>query len=524
MSQDSENNEFQSTDLTSEASLGSPNETDISSATDIPSENDVPVNEIPNFFNDDYLSKLGNTSEDPADDKSDLSELPGFASEDQDENDSSEEKTEEIADPATAEKPVDAANPAETIEKSEAEKAIDDDPNLSPEEKTAIKELPKNKWDEFRRAKTYARTEAKFLDPNEKISDFVGHLEQKSPARLNELKTEILLSSATTTDENGNRTIDGGKLLTNLFETAGPETYTKVVTSIVENYADTAAEILKTKGFNLVQGDSAISTDAPEIDDEKITSILADAEMYLDDEQVEYLRGALKNRQSAVTPKPEDAAKDETAAKEGEVTTETPDETAKTELPEKDQKSAEVPQATPEEIQRWDNAVNESLPVVDRHLQNLMDDTYGLSVSEIERTNIPELAAMKDDKRNLLLYGSIDGSLQPFDINLLERFRDDEDFKKAFDSFGYFAKRGENANAQNEIRRLIPFAEKLLEERMDHKTIKQKDAIIKRITESYNRETTKPQGDIFLAGNGGGGGDNPGKSENTNSFLDPSTL
>lgn len=528
MSQISNDPEFQETVTTADASLGSPNETDNFSAADIPSEQDATVSdEGMDFFNDDYLSNLGKeTGEDPAEDKDDLSELPGFA-DSPEEDETPEEKKEEDTDPAATEKPVDEAIPAEQVEKIDAEKAIDDDPNLTDEDKAAIKELPKSRWKEFQRAKTYARTEAKFLDPNEKMGDFIGHLEQKSPARLGELRSQILLDSVSKIDDSGARQIDGTKLLNNLFETTGAETYTQVVSSIIENYPAQAAEMLKSKGFTLVaDGESApISTAKPDAD--RINTILEQAQMYLEDEDVEYLRGAYQGT-AAVKPTETDDTENvipETKAAEDLPNADpNPDAAAKTEeTTEKSEKTeAEPTQPNPEEIQRWDAAVNESLPVVDRHLQNLMEENYGLSISEIERTNIPELATVKEEKRFLLLHGSPGGELPPFDIGLIERFREDADFKKAFDSFVYFAQKGENANAQNAIRELIPFAETLLEERLDHEVIKRKDLIIKRISDSYNNDR-QPNQEIHLEGSIGGGG-NPGKTENTNSFLDPSTL
>lgn len=509
--------------------LGSPNETENTSAQDSPSFDDS-KSEIINFFDHDYISNLGANSENSADDKEDLSDLPTFLDEEPEKKDNPDEKDgSALVDDNPDNSQADEEKKGEESEEGEGEEA-DDSAESQDSDKTSEtealtdeekKSIPKSKWEDYRRAKARGRTEAKFLDPTEKMGDFLGHLEQKSPARMNELRKEVLLSSVTNIDEAGNRSVDGNKLLSALYTEIGEENYTDVVNSIVENYADHAAKLLKEKGFVLVkEGDlSQSSTETPQINDEQLNSILQEAEMYLDDDKVELLRSVLTSKVASEEKQADDNSPAEIAAQTAEESSDNTAENKQTETEEK----FKTPEPPPEVIQNWNNAVNESLPIVDQHLNTILNSTYGLEVSEIERTNIPELADLKDEKRDIVFYGTRDGKLPSFDIGLIERFREDDTFKQSFDRFKYFAEKGEINNAQNAIREILPFAEKYLGERLNHDLVKRKDAAIKRIADSVNG---REQSNVHFSGgsNLSGGGNGGGGNSESNSFLNPESL
>lgn len=519
--------------------------------TDFPSDNPLttetevsasdPANDAQNvsWFDEDFLSKLGADDAENNSVVDDDEKLPGFTAD-----------TEKVEAAAQAEKPsedtqnaqksdtnakqeensADAASEtdrkesaADSAPKDQLEKLIDDDSELSDDDKKLIKAMPRNKWVEFRNAKNYARTEAKFLDASEPLSNFLEHLQQKSPSRASALRQEIINQALFTKDESGAQVLTPQNFLANIYDAAGAGNYTEIVTQILKNYPEYTVKVLTDAGYRITQdsdetGDSTSQTadaDASGIDDE-LSELIEKASLYLAPEEVEKLKtGVAFSRKQTASEKPAEQ-NDSPESKDGA-------EKA-AEVTEESEKENPAPDAVSPEIQTA--IVDSSFEIVDSHLQSRFDSEYGLAVSDAELRDMPELAELKNEKRELLLFGNPSGSLPSFADGLVAFAANDETFKKDFTSFWNYVKNGEQENARRVIQKILPTAEAYLAVRMQHPAVQNKDKQIKSTSELYNLKLNREEiSDTFIpAGVEGADANNGTSAAPQNVFLDPSSL
>jgi hypothetical protein len=135
-------------------------------------------------------------------------------------------------------------------------------------------------------------------------------------------------------------------------------------------------------------------------------------------------------------------------------------------------KEAEKPQAEALPQEQVLKVLDAGYREVETYLETKANDPkeLGLAVTKEERAHAPEVADLKDFKR-LVLFDAY-GDLPSFERGLYDYAKERElkgvKFMDAFREWKHFAEKGEEENTKGAARKMIPFADHYLAERLKH--------------------------------------------------------
>lgn len=304
-----------------------------------------------------------------------------------------------------------------------------------------------------------------FLDNTEPATDIWGYLKQRSNARAGELKQAILTEELAdpakfagdlyATDKELY-----GKLALTVFQ-AAPEYFTRALTGregVDPKAIPAALAFYEQNKDGIAPGQSVLTKE----DIDELRSIFDEPEWAEKFDKLE--KGLTASPQST---KPTEQAKPEVKAEEG-----------KQEEKPKEEAGPEVDPYVGEKRAIFKEA-EES---IDNYVTAKTDEKYGFKVTDEERELHPEIADLKDDARDVIWHGRT-GILPPFYEGFLEwtkvlQGEDKQRFESARERLFYFTNQREKENALDAAKKLLPFADKYLDERKRHPFFTRADARI----------------------------------------------
>lgn len=168
-----------------------------------------------------------------------------------------------------------------------------------------------------------------------------------------------------------------------------------------------------------------------------------------------------------------------------------------------EEKKSATTQTTAEQLvaAEIDKLYDKAYATVDSFLQNKLDDPkdgLGLKVTDAERIASPDVANLKTLKRTVLLKGFGD-DLPDFEDGLGKWGEPKPEFMEIGKALGKFTAAREEQNAIAKAKGLLPFADKYLNERLEHPFVKWIDA---QILAATGRAGAKPPVETFVPGGG----------------------
>lgn len=120
---------------------------------------------------------------------------------------------------------------------------LQSDPNISPEDKKTISELPPSAWDKARKWQADTKLLGQFRNAEVPISAVFDTLTRQSRERVAELETEAL-----------------NRMLTNpegmvAYSSAHPREYAEVMAALINDHSDFVASALQKRGFKVVKAE-----------------------------------------------------------------------------------------------------------------------------------------------------------------------------------------------------------------------------------------------------------------------------
>lgn len=373
------------------------------------------------------------------------------------------------------------------------------DPELSPAENAMVQALP-----EAERAEAAARLKtptfvSQFKDPGNPIVETLTEMDRLSPARSAALKAEVLTQQLA----------DPAAFARDLFS-RDPELFGKVAIAIEDGHPDfwvkrhtgvddaTTDELRAAIPFYRANKDRVAELQAvvPEFTDDELKSL---DEFHPDINASERIKQLLDMAKANAQP----GTSGLTSEEKTELVKLRAEQQAKLAADKPDPKEA-AQVADLELATRYDNIAVEGM----RFVHAKLDDPaggYGLKVTDEERTLAPDVANFKDDKRDILLRGA--GEMPPFEKGF-EKFAEGLTVKDAngieknpvFEiarAVIYFIEHGEFENAKEEERKLNPYKDKYLEQRLAHPRIKWIDS---QIQSAIAKTGKKPPVETFVPG------------------------
>jgi hypothetical protein len=139
-----------------------------------------------------------------------------------------------------------------------------------------------------------------------------------------------------------------------------------------------------------------------------------------------------------------------------------------------------------------DKAWGSVVSTVENFINNYADDTkagLGLKVSAEEQQHAPQVALLKALKRDLLLNGN-DGDLPYFEKGLGEWGKEDKEFGQILAQALHYSEKLEQPNVDAAAQKLLPYADRYLQERLKHPVFATLDAIIQLVSAQTNPKVT----------------------------------
>ena len=393
------------------------------------------------------------------------------------------------ADPTN--KPADvAAAPA-----ADAASEVKDDPELTAEDNELVRTHPEAERPALTDRLKKASFISQYKDPEVPAAGTVEALRKISPSSYERLESAIIeqrLAEPTKfLDDVFTRSPETyGRLLADGYE-ADPSYFVKRITGrdgLTPEQVQTAVEFYEANKDRVLE-QPAIKELTPEQ--------IAEVRLMHGDEmadQIELMQARAKEALAANT-KPGTPAVDRTKP------TAKPD-AVKPAADAKPDAKPPVKQLTPEEqraltVQR-DQIWNEASGQIESYLETWADDPkngLGLKVTPQERQLAPEVADLKDYKRQVLFEGL--GDLPEFREGFAQWSKDKPECVKAVDLAIHFSNLGEKENAIEAARALLPFVEKYKQERMRAPIFARIDA---QITAAAARTNPKTENDAIIPG------------------------
>jgi len=396
--------------------------------------------------------------------------------------------TPDASEEAGAEKVVEAAAATGDKGKGEAadkqaEAAGEADPDLTAEENELVRSRPEAEQGETARKLKAARFEDHYLNPDKPAEDVRSYLEGKSPSRYGELEQAIvarrLADPETFAADYFRKSPEGyGKLALAVFN-GNPAYFAKALTG-----REVEAQTLKTAlDFYERNRDRVPPDDAPDLSPEELA-------------EVEQWTPEIAGKVKAILESKADVARQraEVEAAKAKPEPEKPAEERQAELL-KQQQAIKADQA-----KAWDAGYSH----FESYIGKKAETAAGVLVTPKERELAPQVALLKDLKREILMQG-MGEDLPDFERGLYQwaEGRDErtrEAYLQSVAAMGRFSEAREPDNVLSAARKLIPHADKYFDERLNHPVFAQLDALIALAVQAANPKSTAEE---IVPGSGG---------------------
>lgn len=347
--------------------------------------------------------------------------------------------------------------------------AASTDEELTPEEDALVKSRPEAEQPELGRRLKTARFMSFYLDPAKPTEEVRAHLEQRSPSRYAELEHSViqhkLANIPAFADEAFLRYPElYGRLALEIFN-GDPEFFIKKMTgkdidvATLKAAADAYDPANPPKPAAHAGNGAGAGPLTP--------SDMEDVRLYLGDEIASKIEG-LNNAAPVAAPDSKEL------------------ETLRTE-----NAQLKAAKPDPEQLQQAetakDQAFGKGVKVIEDYVVNFADDAkagLGLKVSEEERRLAPEVADLKDTKRDVWINGK--GDLPAFEKGFAQWGKEYPEFNQLLGRVWHFADKNEEANVIAAAQALLPYTERYVKERIKHPIFARLDNAIKILAAQTN--------------------------------------
>jgi hypothetical protein len=383
-----------------------------------------------------------------------------------------------VATPATdpvTDKPVEAAAPG-----AEAKPEVkDDDPELTAEDNELVRTRPAAEQPALRDRLKKATFISQYKDPEVPATGTVEVLRKISPSSYERLEATII----------DQRLAEPTAFLNEVFQ-RNPEAYGKL---LADGYqADSgyfAKQMTGRDGYTAEQVKTAV--DFYESNKGGVVNRPAGAAFSPD--EIEEIRLYVGEEAAAKAEAQQKAPAVDTQPAQTKEPAK-PEDAAQAKPPTKQPTSEEQKAIQVQRDEVWDKASGQ----IESYLETWADDPrngLGLKVDTKERELAPEVADLKDEKRHVLFEGR--GDLPDFRTGFAQWGKGRPDFEKALKTAIHFANLGEEENAIEAARAMLPFVEQYKQERMLAPIFKRIDA---RIAAATTRTNPKTENDAIIPG------------------------
>jgi len=378
-----------------------------------------------------------------------------------------------------AEKPAEAP-PAEPPPTQEAKPPAEGEDELTPEEKALIQSRPAAEQPELTRRFKTASFMGHYLDPTFPAENVCQHLEERSPSRYAEIVETIILKQAA----------DPSSFADYLYRLA-PQQYGQLALEVFNGDQNFFIKQLTGKDLDAAGLKAAAEAynpaAAPPTNGAAPAGEPAFTKDELDDVRLYLGEDFAKKIEGLKVSTPPDNKELESLRKE------VADLKGKAPEPPADPKEQEALQAKQEALRtQRDETWGSVIDTVEDFIGAYADDAktgLGLKVTDEERKLAPEVATLKDIKRDIFING-IGDSFPYYEKGFGEWGMESNEFKQILAQALHYSEKTEKPNAVAAAQRLLPFADRYNKERLKHPVFQILDTAIHLMAARTNPKTT----------------------------------